>query len=345
MAGQQQIPRAAAAAGRDGGRRGETVKTTGPLFIVGMPRSGTKLLRGLLNRHPRIGVPRNESEFLPWLAHRFDRFGDLRPRALRRLLCRDAAPQLFPLSERAGPADRRRPLARGVRRILRGRRVRGADANEVDAPIGSERIWGDKSPSYIDDLPLLKSLYPAAKAIHIVRDVRDYCLSIHKAWGKNMARAAQRWADDVRGAYRRPRPRRRLPPLRYEDLLARTEAELRRVCEFLAVQFDDAMLTLERSSENLGDARGARAVLADNSGKFHHAMPPKTLARVEELAGPVLLGAATSSPCRAPHGACRPSSCASRSSGRRAPGARRPQRLGFRRTAPFHLRSFATTRG
>ena len=36
----------------------------GPLFLVGMPRSGTKLLRGLLNEHSQIGIPLNETEFL-----------------------------------------------------------------------------------------------------------------------------------------------------------------------------------------------------------------------------------------------------------------------------------------
>ena len=39
----------------------------GPLFIVGMPRSGTKLLRGLLNQHPRIRIPDFETEFAPFL--------------------------------------------------------------------------------------------------------------------------------------------------------------------------------------------------------------------------------------------------------------------------------------
>ena len=49
----------------------------GPLFVVGMPRSGTKLLRGLLNEHSRIGIPLNETEFLPhWLRSWTER-GDL----------------------------------------------------------------------------------------------------------------------------------------------------------------------------------------------------------------------------------------------------------------------------
>src|SRR4051794_28172751 len=37
----------------------------GPIFVVGMPRSGTKLLRDLLNQHSRISIPEVETHFLP----------------------------------------------------------------------------------------------------------------------------------------------------------------------------------------------------------------------------------------------------------------------------------------
>ena len=50
---------------------------TGPIFLVGMPRSGTKLLRALLNAHPDIHIPLNETEFLPTWERRWASFGDL----------------------------------------------------------------------------------------------------------------------------------------------------------------------------------------------------------------------------------------------------------------------------
>ena len=40
---------------------------SGPLFVVGMPRSGTKLLRGLLQQHARIRMPDFETDFFPFL--------------------------------------------------------------------------------------------------------------------------------------------------------------------------------------------------------------------------------------------------------------------------------------
>jgi Sulfotransferase family len=320
----------------------------GPLFIVGMPRSGTKLLRGLLNRHSRVGIAGIETEFLPWMARRFARFGDLSERArfdafyaaMRRhsyfRLRREQGGLIGAARWHAACADF---SAAGVFEALM--RI------EVDAPAGSGRIWGDKSPSYIDDLPLLKQLYPAAKVLHIVRDVRDYCLSTHKAWGKDMLRAAQRWADGVSkarkdGAHLGPD----YCELRYEDLLERTEAELRRVCAFLGVEFEPAMLELGRPAENLGDARGVSEVVRGNSGKWH-AMRPQTLARVEEITGPVLLecGYALALPPRPPRRLGRLEiRLAQLRDGWRLVRAER-NGWGFWRRALFHLRYFAATRG
>ena len=44
---------------------------TGPLFIVGMPRSGTKLLRDLIKQHPKIGIPSVETNFIPYMINLF----------------------------------------------------------------------------------------------------------------------------------------------------------------------------------------------------------------------------------------------------------------------------------
>ena len=306
---------------------------TGPLFIVGMPRSGTKLLRGLLNRHPRIGVSRNESEFLPWLAHRFARFGDLRRRErfdafyaemLRHSYFRFQREQGRLIDAGRWHAACAEFSAAGVFEALM--------RTEVDAPRGSGRIWGDKSPSYIDDLPLLKQLYPAARVLHIVRDVRDYCLSMHKAWGKDMLRAAQRWADGVRKARKDGAALGAdYLELRYEDLLARTEPELRRVCAFLGVEFEPRMLGARevqrkpgrRSRREPGGRRQPRQVPprdgAENARARRGACRAGA-ARVRLRAHPAAAPGAAPVGRRAAPGAAQ---------GRRAPGARRPQRLGI----------------
>lgn len=322
---------------------------TGPLFVVGMPRSGTKLLRSLLNRHPLIGVPGVETEFLPWLARHIARFGDLSDRARFEVFYAEMLRHSYfrYRREHGNLIDAARWYeacteftAAGVFEALM--RV------ETDAPRGSARIWGDKSPSYIDDIPLLKQLYPAAKVLHIVRDARDHCLSIRQTWGKDMLRAAQRWADGVRKAREAGAALGAdYLELRYEDLLARTETELRAVCAFLGVEFEPGMLTLVRPSEDLGDTRGARQVVDGNREKYRRKMAPRTIARIEELAGPVLreYGYELVLPLRPVR---RLSALEMRLAQLRdAVGLVLTSRSGwgFWRTALFHLRYFVITRG
>jgi hypothetical protein len=152
-------------------------------------------------------------------------------------------------------------------------------------------MWGDKSPSYIDDIELIADLYPSAKFIHIIRDVRDYCLSINAAWSKNMVRASQRWVDDVESA--RAAGHKLGGPaymeLRYEDLIQDPSTALRHLCLFLGVNFDPVMTQLERPTENLGAAKGETRILADNFGKYREQLPEASLMEIEAIAGETLV--------------------------------------------------------
>jgi Sulfotransferase family len=262
----------------------------GPLFLVGMPRSGTKLLRDLLNRHPRIGIPDVETEFLPWLANRFMRFGDLSDLERFHSFYNEIVKQThFRYRQERDSIVSANDWYAACRTFDAAGVFEALIRLEVGASFDGDRIWGDKSPSYINDLPLLGMLYPTARFVHIVRDVRDYCLSIHKAWGKDMLRAAQRWADDIEAARRAGRTLRgRYAEVRYEDLLQAPVKELRRLCDFIGVSFVDSMTNLERPAENLGDAQGATDIVSQNYGKYLTQMSSQTLARIEAIAGKTL---------------------------------------------------------
>src|SRR5687767_5976471 len=57
-----------------------------PFFVVGAQRSGTTMLRLMLNNHPRLAVP-FESGFIPVFFKRLDAYGDLsKPGNAERLL-------------------------------------------------------------------------------------------------------------------------------------------------------------------------------------------------------------------------------------------------------------------
>lgn len=260
---------------------------SGPLFIIGMPRSGTKLLRGLLNRHPRIRVPDIETDFFPFLVRWVREHG--RPQS---------EPQFLRLYESLKTAtyftfreSDRLPFSwQAWRSECEGRYdaaglFEGFIRHETGASRHSGLIWGDKSPAYIRHLGLLLEHFPSARVVHLVRDVRDYCVSTRQAWHKDIRRAAYQWGLDVGAAHRlcQVDPTRRIE-IAYEDLVRSTETQMRRLTRLLRVDFADAMVRLERPVEQRGDAAGSSEILRDNFRKFSERLTQREICQIESLA-------------------------------------------------------------
>jgi hypothetical protein len=258
----------------------------GPLFIIGVPRSGTKLLRGLLNEHPSIRIPEIETEFLPYWIENWRSFGQLDEaenfkRFFQRCL---ELPFFMQLLERGIVVDREEWF-RSCRTFTPAGMFEALVRQVVAVPEGEAAItWGDKSPSYLRHVPLLLEHFPGATIVHIVRDARDCSLSMHRAWGKNMLRAAQRWNDDVSRAREDGR---RFPDsyreIRYEDLLSNPRSTMQDLCAFTGIGFDERMLGLSASTENKGDARGRKEVVSGNVGKYRSNMDPAAIAAIERI--------------------------------------------------------------
>jgi hypothetical protein len=260
----------------------------GPLFIVGMVRSGTKLLRGLLLENPRVQIPAGESDLLPMWIDRWDSYGDLSRRDAFDAFYREASglPYLVAMTRVGFPAEPDRWYAACPGYDVAGV-FEGLIRTQLDA--GPDALWGDKTPSYTRHVGQIAGSFPEARFVHIVRDVRDYCLSVNKAWGKNLFRAAQRWSDDVRRARTEGAALgSRYLEVRYEDLIADPGPVMERVCRFAGVEFDPSMLSLSKPSEVAGDAGGMREVKRDNAGKYRTRMDASTLRRIEAIAGDVL---------------------------------------------------------
>ena len=216
-----------------------------PFFIVGAARSGTTLLRVMLDRHPDLAIP-PESHFIPRLWKRRARYGSgdriERPGEFLRDLGADARFRSWDLAIEAV----RDELAR------RGDGAAPTFADAIDAAFTAyaraqgKTSWGDKTPRYVDDLPLLGTLFPDARFVHVIRDGRDVALSVldMERLHAHAATAARVWARQIRegrAAGRALGPDRYLE-LRYEDLLDETEKRLREVCAFLGLSFSRGML-------------------------------------------------------------------------------------------------------
>jgi len=215
---------------------------TAPLIVLGVRRSGTTLLRVMLDRNAALAVP-DESYFVPQLARRHRGAVDAAAfvddlQRLPTLVEWNLAPDAV--------AERLRPG------MTTGEAI--ACVFEAYAAERGKPRWGDKTPLYMQHLPLLERLFPTARFVHLIRDGRDAALSflsvprgiMTEGWGyPHDARGfARQWATEVRSAKalgERVGPGRYLE-LRYEALVAESVAELRHVCVFAGLPYDDAML-------------------------------------------------------------------------------------------------------
>ncbi len=249
---------------------------TSPIFVVGMPRSGTKMLREMLSGHSRVSPAIVETHFLPLWIENWDRDGDQTDRRRFERFCAQA--RRLPyfddcdfIDEPVISADEwyarcRSFTLQGVHEALMRHAARIDDSGDV--------LWGDKTPEYLVSVEALVRLFPSARIVHIVRDARDHALSSHRTWGKNMFRAAQRWVDGI-SEFRRQAARHRpnIAEVRFEDLLDDPVRELRRLSEFLGLEFEGSMLAVPGHAEPVGASRGRTTVVTRNQRKYESQMP------------------------------------------------------------------------
>jgi Sulfotransferase family len=208
-----------------------------PVIVLGVGRSGTTLLRVMLDRNSTLAIP-YESFFVLPLAHRHGR----RPKMDDFVEDLERFYQLYEWG--ISPED------------VRGRLHEGMTTGEAIAAIfavyaereGKTR-WGDKTPLYMQHLPLIERLFPDAVWVHLVRDGRDAALSFlslpegfsGKTWAqpRTPAQFAARWRSEILAARRLKGP---YLELRYEDLVTEPERELRRVCEHASLPWEPGML-------------------------------------------------------------------------------------------------------
>lgn len=261
----------------------------GPLFIVGRPRSGTKLLRTLLNEHSRIAVPVAETAFVPYAVRTFGSpppFTD--PGQLHAFFTSFERTLFFRYGVELGIILDEAELQRRADVTSWPSIVEEILKFYSPKTINDDTIWGDKSPNYLTEMPLLRSLFPEARFLHIIRDPRDHCLSVVKTWRKNPLRAATMWRLEVGQARSFGRTLgQHYHEVRFEDLITEPESTLQEICGFLGLPFEAAMMDFTRSYEDLGDAAGALRIVGSNVHKYRGAFKPGIVRRIEEITYPV----------------------------------------------------------
>jgi hypothetical protein len=264
-----------------------------PVFIVGTERSGSNLLRLLLNELEGVCVP-HPPHLLRDLTPVIGRYDDLsRDENFLRLI-RDAiklvelhfAPWPFKLDEAAVM------LAAPARDLYS---VYAAIYEQYRRHRGKAR-WACKSTFMIQHVDEILNHHRAPQFIHLVRDPRDVAVSArgsvfchyHPYFVADLWRREQNIAL---GAAARLSTRTWFT-LRYEDLIQDPATAMKAVCAFLNEPYRDDLLRffeksearelakLSRSWENV-----ARPIIAANREKYRTSLTPQEIALIEATAG------------------------------------------------------------
>lgn len=121
-----------------------------------------------------------------------------------------------------------------------------------------KKIIGDKDPRNIDFIPQLKTCFPEAKVIHIMRDPRDVVLSRTKAdWSKHWPLSLHAYIYNAQIKRGRKLGQKlfgeNYHEIYYEDLILKPEDELKNICTFIGIDFELGMLEFGSSAKELVD--------------------------------------------------------------------------------------------
>ncbi len=214
---------------------------SGPLFVIGMWRSGTSLLYTLLNQHPQIALMYE---------------GDL--------------PLLRPLFPRRGSKEDWLARWEFWNSALTRHQIRTDKIPAIvpDLPTGAMAVWkeyagsatifGEKSPDYFDSLQVLAREFPGARFIIIWRNPADICRSIIRARkGSSFFSKPGIAHRAILGSHKLKQEcdallAQKIPvhQIQYEEMVQDSTKVMTGVCDFLGIPFDPRMCSLQGSDRS-----------------------------------------------------------------------------------------------
>lgn len=269
---------------------------TAPIFIIGTERSGSNLLRLILNSHSAIAVP-HPPHILKYFSQFAENYGDLRQHKNLKRLTDDI---LGLLAVHIYPWD----LQLQAEEIMAG--APSPDVigifysiyNAYQKHCGKRR-WACKSTFMIHHLAKIVETCPEAKFLWLVRDPRDVAASSRKSIFSPFHPyfTVQLWrAQQLLGLhFYEGQGADRCCLVRYEDLIGDPEGTVRKICSFIHEEYEPAMLQFYQSksaqkSESLSGAwkNTASPILPGNKNKFVSELSSSEIGLIEEETGDLM---------------------------------------------------------
>ncbi len=269
-----------------------------PLFMIGTQRSGSNLLRLMLNQLPEVAAP-HPPHILQRLMPLLSGYGDLSKDENFAHLVDDTCRlvELNPVPWEGVTLDRADIARRCRTRSLVA--VFGAIYDRM-AEVWGKSSWCCKSLANIQYLDEIERYYrDDAKYIYLYRDGRDVAVSFSKAvvGEKHFYHIASEWGATQRIALamRRQIGAQRFFSLRYEDITSEPEQAMQSLCEFVGATYTPSMLDFHQTHEARKAAGSSelwgnvtQPLMRDNSRKFLREASADDVRIFELVAGDVL---------------------------------------------------------
>jgi hypothetical protein len=273
-----------------------------PIFVVGTPRSGTTLTARILGNHPHLFMP-GETQFMHDIYARRSQLGDpqdplARERILERLssLYRRYNSKLD--QERFDRVFSQPDMAAQLRAACTSYAKLFNTFMDLQARYRGKIRWGNNSPKDVFHVEEILELFPDAKIIFCVRDIRDFLLSYKGKWRI----ATQDHQERLRELYhpvltsllwkatmrRLPALQARVPPQnfmisRYEDMVKNPGEMIRRMCTIVDESYDDRMQEISiKNSSNQPEQAG---IFSSSIGLWKRELSAEEIHIAQSIAG------------------------------------------------------------
>lgn len=268
-----------------------------PIFIVGTERSGSNLLRLLLNAHPNIAIPhpphimRELTPLLPYYGDLSEEKNFLRlAEAVSALVRFHFAPWPFIPKPSSLVSESPSKTLYGLFAAL----------NEQYRRHENKARWGCKSTFMIHHIEDIIIHHSAPRIIHLIRDPRDVAVSAAGSVFSNFhpAKIGELWLREQAEIERWKHLRQdgRMMLVWFEDLVIKPQVVLQKLMDFLGEPFVPGQMKFfqEREAARLSKMskswrRLSEPVNSSRAGRYHRELTPKAIAYVERAARPMMV--------------------------------------------------------
>jgi protein-tyrosine sulfotransferase len=196
-----------------------------PIFIGGMFKSGTSLLRAMIGNHSQVASGLETYWFdIDWSAihgsemqnrlHIIAEFYEIDKESINNLVTESSCTEIF------------------LTKLM-----------EKFTHIKNKNRWAEKTPGNVVHIDRIKSFWPNAKFLHIIRDPRDIFASMREAkkWD-NVSEFMERWSTVFSNVEKFNKngllTKESYLEVRYEDLISNTEEIMQSVCLFSGLDYE-----------------------------------------------------------------------------------------------------------